>query len=85
MEVFEFTRVQIGSGVTINCSGTEPVAILSQGNMSIAGTIDNDGASAGEGSGSGAAGGAGGAAGGAGEEDSASDGNGTGGGDIGLE
>lgn len=65
--VFDFSSIDIGLGVTITPSGTNPVALLSQGYIAIAGTINASGASGGnQGGGFGGGGGPGGGAGGSG-------------------
>lgn len=38
--VFTFTNINIGSGLTVSASGSRPLALLSQGNIVVAGTIN---------------------------------------------
>lgn len=38
--VFTFTNINIGSGITVGASGSRPLALLSQGNIVVAGTIN---------------------------------------------
>ena len=81
VEVFDFSFVEIGSGVVINATGDNPLAILSQGKMTIAGSINGNGRSAAIASdGPGEPGGPGGGAGG--NSTTPTDGNGVGGGFI---
>ncbi len=64
--VFTFSTVSIGIGVTINAAGSRPFALLSQGTITVDGTVNGAGTSAGPefAGGGGAPGGPGGGAGG---------------------
>lgn len=79
--VFSFSSIQVDAGATINATGDKPLAWLSQGGISFAGTLDASGQRGGpQGGGFGGAGGPGGGAGGAGGGNPAQDGQGPGGG-----
>jgi hypothetical protein len=80
--VFDFSSITIGAGVTITPSGDNPVALLSQASIDIAGTINASGTNGGnQGDGFGGASGPGGGSGGVG---SGGSGQGPGGGGGGL-
>ena len=79
--VFSFSSIQIAAGATISATGDKPLAWLSQGSLSFAGTLNASGRQGGpQGGGFGGAGGPGGGAGGAGGGNPAQDGQGPGGG-----
>jgi hypothetical protein len=81
--VFTFSSISIGAGVTITPSGDNPVALLSQGSIDLAGTIDASGTNGGnQGDGFGGASGPGGGVGGVG---SGGSGQGPGGGGGGFD
>lgn len=83
--VFSFSSVQVAAGATISATGDKPLAWLSQGSISFAGTLDASGKQGGpQGAGLGGAGGPGGGAGGAGGGNPAQDGQGPGGGQGGF-
>ncbi len=69
VSIFTFGSINIGTGVTIRVTGTNPLVLLSQSGVTLGGTIDASGFSGSDssrfgGSGAGGAGGPGGAAGG---------------------
>src|SRR3954469_9133812 len=79
--VFEFDAVNIGSGVTLNASGSRPLRIAARGDLTLAGAINGNGTSPGNfNAGPGSLGGPGGGGGGGGNATTWTRGEGTGGG-----
>jgi hypothetical protein len=79
--VFEFDAVNIGSGVTLNASGSRPLRIAAHGDLTLAGVINGNGTSPGNfNAGPGSLGGPGGGGGGGGSSSTWTRGEGIGGG-----